>query len=283
MRKGVRADMHVHTDHSHDAFYSMAKMIQGGIDNGVRVIAIADHCDVTRCENDPDWDIYTHIKEACDEVEQLNSKFDDQCLILKSVELGDGIWYPEQSDKVATQLPYDVIVGATHAVRCEAAEVIPIKEKWYSKIDFLKLSDQQFDEFMRNYFDDMLTMVETQNIDIMAHILCATCYYLYRYGIYKDVSPYEKQITKVLEAIIRKGIAMEMNNQLFEQKDGEYPYYWIVEKYYELGGYLITLSTDAHDPKSVGKHYEHRIRMLKQTGFTHMLYYKDRKVMPCSL
>jgi len=106
---------------------------------------------------------------------------------------------------------------------------------------------------------------------------------LYRYGIYKDVRPYEKQITKILEAIIRKGIAMEMNNQLFEQKDGEYPYYWIVEKYYELGGYLITLSTDAHDPKSVGKNYENRIRMLKQTGFTHMLYYKDRKAKPCSL
>jgi len=283
MRKGVRSDMHVHTDHSHDAFYSMEKMIQGGIDNGVHVIAIADHCDITRCENNPDWDIYTHIKESCDEVDQLNSKFGEQCLILKSVELGDGIWYPEQSGKVATQLPYDVIVGATHAVRCEAAEAIPIKEKWYSKIDFLKLSEQQFDEFMRNYFDDMLTMVETQNIDIMAHILCATCYYLYRYGIYKDVRPYEKQITKILEAIIRKGIAMEMNNQLFEQKDGEYPYYWIVEKYYELGGYLITLSTDAHDPKSVGKNYENRIRMLKQTGFTHMLYYKDRKAKPCSL
>jgi histidinol-phosphatase (PHP family) len=168
-------------------------------------------------------------------------------------------------------------------VRCEAAEAIPIKEKWYSKIDFMELTDEQFHDFMHNYFDDMLTMVESQNIDIMAHILCATCYYLYRYGIYKDVRPYEKQIEKVLKAIIRKGIAMEMDNQLFEQKDGEYPYYWIVEKYYELGGYLITLSTDAHDPKTVGKNYENRIRMLKETGYTHMLYYKDRKAVPCSL
>lgn len=197
--------------------------------------------------------------------------------------MGDGIWHPEQSGKVATQLPYDVIVGATHAVRCEAAEAIPIKEKWYSKIKFLELSDQQFDEFMRNYFDDMLSMVENQNIDIMAHILCATGYYVSRHGIHKDVRPYEKQITKVLKAIIRKGIAMEMDDMLFMELDGAYLYYWIVEKYYELGGYLIALSTDAHDPKSVGKNYDNRIHMLKQTGFTHMLYYKDRKAMPCSM
>ena len=283
MRKGVRADMHVHTDHSHDAFYSMEKMVQGGIDNGVHVMAIADHCDVTRCENDPEWDIYTHIIEACEEAEELNKKFEGQCLLLKSVELGDGIWYPEQSNKVATQLPYDVIVGATHAVRCEAAEAIPIKEKWYSKIEFMTLTDEQFHEFMCNYFDDMLTMVENQNIDIMAHILCATCYYVYRYGIHKDIRPYEKQIIKVLKAIIRKGIAMEMDNMLFMEVDGQRPYLWIIEKYYELGGYLITLSTDAHDPKSVGKNYDSRMDMLKQIGFTHVLYYKERKAVPCSL
>lgn len=283
MRKGVLADMHVHTAHSHDAFISMERMLQGGIDNGMHVMAIADHCDVTRCENDPDWDIYTNIKEACAEVEELNKKYSDQCLLLKSVELGDGVWYPEQSYKVATQLPYDVIVGATHAVRCEAAEAIPIKEKWYSKIEFQDMTEEQFDDFMKNYFDDMLTMVETQNIDIMAHILCGICYYRYRYNIYKDVRPYEKQITTILKAIIRKGIAMEMENQLFEEVEGEYPYYWIVEKFYELGGYLVTLSSDAHDPKSVGKNYEHRIQMLKKAGFTHMLYYKDRKAIPCSL
>lgn len=283
MRKGLLTDMHIHTNHSHDARFSMEQMIQGGIDNGMQVIAVADHCDTTRCENDPDWDIYTNIRESCEEVEQLNEKFGDKCLILKSVELGDGIWYPEQSGKVVSQLSYDAIIGSTHAVRCQAAEAIPIKEKWFSKIKFLELPEEQFDDLMHNYFDDVLTMVENQNIDIMAHILSASGYYVTRHGIYKDMRPYEKQISKILEAVIRKGIAMEMNHQLFRQNNGEYPYYWIVEKYYELGGYLITLSTDAHSPESVGVGYDNRIPMLKETGFTHILYYKDRKAVPCSL
>ena len=283
MRKGVLSDMHIHTAHSHDARTPMEQMVQAGIDHGVSVIAVADHCDTTRLENDSDWDIYTNIKEACEEVDLLNEKFGHQCLILRSVELGDGIWYPEQSSRVAAQLPYDVIVGATHAVRCRAAESIPCKEKWFSQINFLKLPGDQFDELMRNYFDDMLTMVENQNIDIMAHLLCASGYYLTRHGICKDMRPYHKQIEKILRAIIRKGIAMEMNHQFFAQVDGVHPYYWIVELYYELGGYLITLSTDAHAPRDVGIGYEKRISMLKQTGFTHIFYYKDRKAVPCSL
>jgi histidinol-phosphatase (PHP family) len=281
--KGVLCDMHVHTNHSHDARYPMEEMVLGGLERGITVMAMADHCDVTRCENDPNWDIYTHIRESCDEVDALNEKYAGQCLLLRSVELGDGVWHPEQSGRVATQLPYDVVVGATHAVRCEAAEAIPLKEKWYSQIKFMEITDAQFDELMRNYFDDMLHMVRTQNIDIMAHILCASCYYGYRYGIWKDMRPYEAQITEILKTIIAKGIAMEMSAQLLLEIDGVRPYYWVVEKYFALGGYLLTLSTDAHDPREVGTDYPRRIAMLKETGFTHMLYYKDRKAVPCSL
>lgn len=281
--EGVLSDMHVHTDHSHDAHYPMEEMVRGGLERGIRVINIADHCDVTRCENDPNWDIYTNIREACEEVDALNEKYAGQCLLLRSVELGDGVWYPEQSGRVAAQLPYDAVVGAIHAIRCEAAEAVPLKEKWYSQIKFMDLTEDQYQEFMNIYWDDVLTMVQTQNIDIMAHLLCASCYYGYRYGIWKDMHPYEKQITKILETIIAKGIAFEAARQFFLELDGRMPYYWVIEKYYALGGYLITVSTDAHSPNAVGENLAEHVRILKETGFSHILYYKDRKAVPCSL
>lgn len=283
MRKGTVTDMHVHTEHSHDARTPLEQMVRGGIANGVNVIAIADHCDTTRCEESIDADIYTNIQDAFAEAERVSGILGDECLILKSVELGDGIWYPEQSNKVAQQLPYDVIVGATHAVRCAAVEKAIGTPRWFSQINFLELPEDQFDELMNNYFDDMLTMVQTQNIDIMAHITCAAGYYPGRHGIYKDLRPYTKKIRKILEAIISKGIAMEINGTLCDEVDGKLPYYWIVEMYYALGGYLITLSTDSHGPRTVGLGYEKRIPLLKKTGFTHIVYYKDRKSVPCSL
>ncbi len=281
--KGILSDMHIHTDHSHDAHYPMEEMLLSGIANGVKVIAVADHCDVTRCENDPDWDIYTNIQEACAEVDALNEKYGDQCLLLRSVELGDGVWYPEQSYRVATQLPYDVVIGSIHAIRCEAAEAIPLKEKWYSQIKFLDVTEDQYQEFMNIYWDDVLTMVETENIDIMAHLFCGCCYYGYRYKIWKDMRPFEEQITKILRRVIEKGIAMEASRMLFLQVGDERPYMWLLEKYRQLGGYLVTISTDAHSPDEVGANLAEHAQLLKQMGFTHIFYYKDRKVVPCSL
>lgn len=281
--KGILSDMHVHTDHSHDAHYPMEQMVQGGLERGVQVMAIADHCDVTRCENDPDWDIYTNIQEACAEVDALNEKYGDRCLLLRSVELGDGVWYPEQSYRVATQLPYDVVIGSIHAIRCEAAEAIPLKEKWYSQIKFLDVTEDQYQEFMNIYWDDVLTMVETENIDIMAHLFCGCCYYGYRYKIWKDMRPFEEQITKILRRVIEKGIAMEASRMLFLQVGDERPYMWLLEKYRQLGGYLVTISTDAHSPGEVGADLAEHAQLLKQMGFTHIFYYKDRKAVPCSL
>ena len=51
----------------------------------------------------------------------------------------------------------------------------------------------------------------------------------------------------------------------------------------ELGGYLLTLSTDAHHDSEVGVGYEKRIELLKKIGFTHCFYYKNRKLVPVSL
>lgn len=283
MRQGLVADMHVHTNHSHDAKFPVDEMLKAGIEHGVNVMAIADHCDTTLCEEYRDHDIYTNIREACEDVDRLNKTYADQCLLLRSVELGDGIWYPECSNKVATQLPYDVIVGATHAVRCEAVEDGRGMKRCFSQLKFNELPDHLFDDLMRNYFDDMLTMVNEQNIDIMAHITCGAGYYISRHGYHKDLWPYRKKIRKILETIIEKGIAMEMNGGLFYEADGVRPYLWIVQMYYDLGGYLITLSTDAHSPKAVGMGYEKRIPILKEIGFTHHVYFKNRQSVPCSL
>ena len=158
-----------------------------------------------------------------------------------------------------------------------------MKEKWYSQIKFLDVTEDQYQEFMSIYWDDMLTMVETQNIDIMAHIFCGCCYYGYRYGIWKDMRPYESRIIKILETIIAKGIAFEASGMLFREVDGRMPYYWVVEKYRQMGGYLITLSTDAHSPGEVGHGIAEHAQILKETGFSHIFYYKDRRVVPCSL
>ena len=70
---------------------------------------------------------------------------------------------------------------------------------------------------------------------------------------------------------------------IFRPVGEERPYLWLLEKYRELGGYLVTVSTDAHSPGEVGANLAEHVQQLKQLGFTHLFYYKDRKAVPCSL
>ena len=87
----------------------------------------------------------------------------------------------------------------------------------------------------------------------------------------------------MLRAIIRKGIAFEVNAALWTEIDGKMPNLFILEMFRDLGGHLITLSTDAHSPAGVGGNIPERIERLKEMGFRNIFYFKDRKAIPCAI
>ena len=51
--------------------------------------------------------------------------------------------------------------------------------------------------------------------------------------------------------------------------------------YRQMGGQLITLGSDAHEKGDICEHFDIAIPALKDLGFTHYHYYKDRK--PCAI
>ena len=97
------------------------------------------------------------------------------------------------------------------------------------------------------------------------------------------MAPYKAKIEKVLRAIIRKGIAFEANNALWLEVDGKMPNLFILEMFRDLGGHLITVSTDAHSPAGVGGNIVERVQWLKEMGFHNIFYFKDRKAIPCTI
>ena len=61
------------------------------------------------------------------------------------------------------------------------------------------------------------------------------------------------------------------------------PYESILRKYREVGGYLITLASDAHTADRTGNGFEGAVRMLKELCFTNAYYYKERMPIPYAL
>ena len=50
----------------------------------------------------------------------------------------------------------------------------------------------------------------------------------------------------------------------------------ILQKYYDMGGYLITLGSDAHVTKDAAQYLDEAKALLREIGFKHVFYYENR-------
>ena len=120
-------------------------------------------------------------------------------------------------------------------------------------------------------------MIETTDFDILAHLTCPLRYIKGKYKIDVDMSRYEKKIEKILSQIIQRDIALEVNTSSFEMLGSFMPSADILKKYYDMGGYLITLGSDAHVASDASKSFNEAISEIKKIGFEGLYYYKNRK------
>lgn len=268
------ADMHTHSEHSHDSMCKIEDMLLSQIEKGTRIFAVTDHFDT---DSYKDFDIFTPIENAFNEVAVLNEKYNGQCTVLSGLEISEGFWHPDVYNKIINFLPYDVVIGSVHVVNYKNITGA------YSCVDFSKLDKATIAGFLDKYFDDMITMLDNENFDILAHLTCPLRYIIVKYKIDIDLSPYQDKIEEILRKIIQRGIALEINTSIFYASDEFMPSRDILRKYHEMGGYLLTLASDAHVSQNASIHFTEAIDTLKEIGFKNIYYYKKRKAYPINI
>jgi histidinol-phosphatase (PHP family) len=262
------ADMHTHSESSHDSVCKIEDMCVSQIENGTKIFAVTDHFDTASFE---DYDVFTPIKTAYDTVKELNKKYGERCQIMSGIEISEGFWYPKINKEAVNMLAYDVIIGSVHLVKYKDLTGP------YSRIDFSSLPHEEIIRYLDAYFADVLTMLDTMDFDILAHLTCPLRYISGIYKIKLDMSIYGSSIEKILQKIIQKGIALEVNTSSFGMLNDFMPSRDILQKYHDMGGYLITLGSDAHVAKNASLYFGEAIDALKEIGFKNIYYYKNRK------
>ena len=278
---GVLSDMHTHSDHSHDAKIPMPQIYEGCRRSGIKIMAAADHYDGCFCADGPyDW---SHIRASNAEADELTAQYGGDGMVLRSIELGEPQWDPEQSKRVIAESNFDVVVGAIHAVKSPMFADKQLLKRCFSQLKYDELTARQIYDLMDAYYRDNLEMVRTMDIDICAHLTCAVGYFMSRHKIFVGVEQFKEQIRAILQEIIDRGIALEVNFSGYPGSGIVSPHLWIVEMYRDMGGYLICMATDAHSPARTGVGYPEGVQILKNMGFRHIFYYKDRKPVQCTL
>ena len=267
MKKNMMADMHTHSRFSHDSICPIEEMCLAQIQKGTGVFAVTDHCDVASFR---DYDVFTPIRDSYRTVETLNQKYVGKCQILSGVEISEGFWFPEQYKKIHDLVPYDVIIGSVHCVKCKDLEMA------YSKIDFSRLSSEKIHEYLDCYFHDMITMLETEDFDVLAHLTCPLRYIEGKYRIPVDLRMVDPLITTILKTTIERKIALEINTSSYHTLHDFMPGEKIIRRYYDMGGRILTVGSDAHIASNASVYFEDALRVAKESGFEHICYYKNR-------
>lgn len=270
-----RYDMHTHSKNSHDSECDVFDMRAAAYGNGLAGFAVTDHCDIEYYET---VDLDGLIKSSAADAKAADNESD--MTVLRGTEIGEGFWHRNVTEGIIEKFDFDVIIGSVHAVQFKDYDMP------YSQIDFSKMGAEKLQKYLDKYFDDMISMIEACDFDILAHLTCPLRYINGKYHMNADCKKYKDKIERILRYIIDRKIALEINTSCVYDGSGYcelMPEEWIIQMYKDMGGYLITTGSDAHIAKNSANSFDMLYKKLKEMGFKNTYYYKNRFAVQCAI
>lgn len=265
----LRADVHIHSEYSHDSTCTVAQIYQAALEKGMDVVCITDHCDLYPTHQTQEIvDYRTQVFRGI--TETVKDYTDVEILI--GVELGGGFIRPELAQQVIDSQPYDMIIGSVHGIMFRGQRIST------AKLDFGSIDEETMLEYLDGYLDASLYIAEKLDVDVMAHLTYIFRYINGKYGKNLSWRIQEEKIRRVLRALIQREIALEINTSCVGSAYDEWlPAKEVVDLYVEMGGRMFTLGSDAHKSEKIGNGFEAVKDYLRQKGIDTLVYYKQRK------
>lgn len=258
-------DLHTHTSFSFDGEYGAEEMVFRAYELGIKHYAITDHVEINEYHL-PEFRYPEILKEAKAVIPGLVEEYKGRIDLIRGVELGQPVHDTTLAERILSEGQYDYIIGSCHMIR------------GYQDFYFLDYDENDPVKLLDSYFDELIEMAEWGKFDTLAHITYPLRYIVGDKGKRIDMTRYEKQLERLYSTIIGKGIALEINTSGLRQNIGEtLPGEELLRKYYNMGGRLITMGSDAHKPEDIGKGIAEGIALAKKIGFYAVSVYKNRK------
>lgn len=262
-------DLHIHTENSNDSTQTIEEVCESAIAKGLSAIAICDHVDIDFVEK---LKVYDAMKACVADVNRARQTYGDRIKILQGMEMAEYLSDPSLGDRFYALCDYDVILGSVHTIYNEELE------DSYSRLDWGECrSIEQVRNFFSLYLQRMIAMVEKVDFDVLSHLTCPLRYINGKYHRGLDWKDFSDEIYTILEEIIKRDIALEVNTSGIGSAFGDWlPSSDLVACYRNMGGKLITIGSDAHVPQNVGNAFAETKRMLRDIGFDSYSYYEKR-------
>jgi histidinol-phosphatase (PHP family) len=254
-------DYHIHTDLSGDCEVPMEKMAEAARRRGLAEICFTDHIDL---DFPGDIDFIFDFREYDRKYAEVKSAYPD-INIKKGLEAGLELRTAESMAAIAAEHGFDYVIGSRHLVM----GFDPFgSELW-------RLYSQK--EAYEAYLQECIECVSACDFyDVFGHLgfvskFCPFEDALMRYGDYKEM------LDVLLRMLIEKGKGLEVNTGGIKNTGSVMPEASIIKRYFELGGEITTVGSDAHEEYAVGRAVGDTLGMLKSIGFKYVCAFDKRR------
>lgn len=257
-------DTHMHSQFSGDSHTPQEDMIATARQKNLKGICFTDHLDIDY-PDEPET-FLLDLPNYVSSVEAMQEKYKEVLPVRLGIELGLQPHLAGIHADILSQYPFDFVIGSSHVMH----GVDPYYPAYWENHTEV--------EGYREYFESILENIAAFNgFDVYGHID-----YVVRYGPNKNANysyqKYADVIDEILKALIIMGKGIEINTGGFKYGLGHpNPTEDIIKRYHELGGEIITIGADAHQPEHVAFDFEKVPSILKEAGFTHYTVFKNRK------
>lgn len=284
----IQSDNHVHTSFSSDSRESMFHMLQQAVRLGFSSICFTDHMDY----DFPSAYMKTKESEMCflfdmddylAEIQSMRKQF-PSLDIRQGVELGLKPSVLEPALQLTDSYALDFIIGSTHLVD----NIDPYYPEFWE--------GYQETDGIHRYYEATLENINLPFVyDVYGHLD-----YILRYSPTMKHLQQEHQSTdtyletqckihadiieEILRRIIESGHGIEVNTAGLKYGMGHTnPHEWILTRYRELGGEILTIGSDAHERKHLGYEFASLPALLKQCGYRYYTEFHNRSPVMISL
>ena len=255
----ITADLHTHSSFSSDSSEPLINMAAAAAEKGLKTLCLTEHLDLDY----PTGEFVLDTKAYFEEFSRV-TKEPIGIELLFGVELGLMDYLAPRLYEYTKQWDFDFIIGSSHLIDGVDPYYPEYFETHGGKNGILR------------YFESILANIKAfGDFDVYGHLD-----YVVRYSPEKKYEPtdFRELIDEILKLLIQNGKGIEINTAGLASGLGYvHPHEFILKRYKELGGEIVTVGSDAHSKERVGADFAAAEAALKATGFEYYAVFRKRK------
>lgn len=267
----ILADYHVHSSFSSDGKATMEQMIEEAIKLGLRQLCFTDHMDYDYPKQSEGYSFQFNVDDYTKKLEELKLAYGSRIEILTGIELGLQPHLKDRLAKLVESYPFDFFIGSSHVV--DGFDPY-FPEFWVGK---------NADQGIRAYFQSIVDNCKSfTGFCVYGHIDYIIRYIPGQSGLATkqtyDYRDYQDLLEDVLKILIYHGKGIEINTAgLKYGLEHPHPKLEVLKRYKELGGEIITIGSDAHEPRHLAYSFDKVPKLLSDAGFHYYTIFKQGK------